>query len=114
MDKRFLGKQIQKYRENTGLSQEAFAEKLGLSAIHISYIERGVRVPSVNVLINIANLLDVSTDVLLGPQLKSNAFAQSALIEQKLQTLPPAKRQKLLAFFDAIIDIENNFDGVHG
>ena len=45
MDKKALGKELQKYRERAGYSQETLAEVINCSAIFISYIERGVNLP---------------------------------------------------------------------
>ena len=46
MDKKMFGKQLQKYRELAGYSQEDLAEKADCSTIFISYIERGQKSPS--------------------------------------------------------------------
>lgn len=43
MDKKAFGKQLQRYRERAGYSQEALAEKIECSSIFISYIERGAK-----------------------------------------------------------------------
>ena len=43
MNRKSLGKQIQKYRERAGYSQEKLAEIIECSTIFIFYIERGVK-----------------------------------------------------------------------
>lgn len=45
MDKKTFGKELQKYRELVGYSQEKLAEYVGCSAIFISYVERGENPP---------------------------------------------------------------------
>ena len=55
MDKKAFGKELQKYREQAGYSQETLAECVGCSSIFISYIERGVKTPSLNTLNSISN-----------------------------------------------------------
>ena len=70
MDRKAFGKQLQRYREQAGYSQEALAEKIGCSSIFISNIECGKKSPSLDTLINLANTLDISVDILLGKELK--------------------------------------------
>ena len=54
-----LGKKIQKFRKELGISQEQFAFKLGISRTHAGHIEQGRRSPSLEVLGKIARVLRV-------------------------------------------------------
>ena len=65
MDQKAIGRRIKAAREPIGLTQEELAEEVDLSPMHVSVIERGVKLPKLETLINIANALDVSADVLL-------------------------------------------------
>ena len=65
MDQKAIGRRIKAARERKGLTQEELAEEVDLSPMHVSVIERGVKLPKLETLINIANVLDVSADVLL-------------------------------------------------
>ena len=65
MDQKAIGRRIKAARERKGLTQEELAEEVDLSPMHVSVIERGVKLPKLETLINIANTLDVSADVLL-------------------------------------------------
>lgn len=60
-----IGQRIRRYRKACGLSQEALAEKAGISATHMSHIETGNTKLSLPVLVNIAEALSVQTDALL-------------------------------------------------
>lgn len=60
-----LGERIRKARKQKFLTQEQLAEACDLSAAHIGHIERGTRALSIESLITIANVLEVSTDYLL-------------------------------------------------
>lgn len=60
-----IGKRIRKFRMEKNLSQEKLAEMINTTNNHISRIEIGQRVPSVETLILIANALNVSVDDLL-------------------------------------------------
>ena len=65
MNQKAIGRRIKTARENKRLTQEQLAELVDLSPMHVSVIERGVKLPKLETLINIANVLDVSADVLL-------------------------------------------------
>lgn len=60
-----LGQRIRKARKQQGLTQEELAEICDLSTAHIGHIERGTRALSIESLITISNVLNVSTDYLL-------------------------------------------------
>lgn len=53
-------------RENAGLTQKEAAISLGVSVQAVSYWETGSRLPSIEKLIQMADLYHVSTDYLLG------------------------------------------------
>lgn len=56
-DKDYLGKQIRKYRKNSGFTQEVLAEKVNLSVQHLSRIESGLYTPSLNTFFTLAKEL---------------------------------------------------------
>ncbi len=60
-----MGKRIKSARRRASMSQEHLAELVNLSTVHISNMESGSGTPSLNTLVNIANVLDVSTDDIL-------------------------------------------------
>ena len=61
-----LGKRIRELREANSLSQVSLASKLGVSKQSISNWENGNILPSIDMLIRIAEIFSVSTDYLLG------------------------------------------------
>ncbi len=64
-----LSENIRIMRESRGLSQSELAEKIGLQKQNVSAYERGVKVPTVEKLVAIADTLRCSTDKLLGRNL---------------------------------------------
>ncbi|CAK7030888.1 helix-turn-helix transcriptional regulator [Tissierella sp.] len=60
-----VGLRIRLEREKLGLSREKFAEITGSSSFYIGQLERGDRKMSVDTLVNISNVLNVSVDYLL-------------------------------------------------
>ncbi len=65
MDYYKIGQRIRKYRKASGLSQEALAEKIGISVTHLSHIETGNTKLSLPVFCALAENLSVQTDTLL-------------------------------------------------
>lgn len=65
IDGKAMGKRIKAARQKAGLTQEKLAEIIDVSVVHISNMESGTGNPSLNTLVNIANVLGVSTDELL-------------------------------------------------
>jgi transcriptional regulator with XRE-family HTH domain len=51
---RHLGLVIRRRREAAGLTQEEFGEKAGMHRTYVSQLERGLKSPSVRVLVKIA------------------------------------------------------------
>lgn len=59
-----LGARIKELRKRTDLSQEKFAEKIGIDGKYLSRIEVGKRYPSLETLEHIADALQVEMKVL--------------------------------------------------
>jgi XRE family transcriptional regulator, regulator of sulfur utilization len=59
-------------RLKRGVSMTRLAERAGLSQQMVSYIERGMRNPTLDVLLRIAGALNVRLDAILGRAYKSN------------------------------------------
>lgn len=60
-----LGKRIQLRRRELGIKQQDLAEQLNISNNHMSSIETGRAKPSLEVLLNICEILHVTPDFLL-------------------------------------------------
>jgi transcriptional regulator with XRE-family HTH domain len=61
-----LGKRIQQYRTNKGLTLQELAEKTGLTKGYLSKIEKAEKAPPVSTLINIAKALNISISEIFG------------------------------------------------
>ena len=73
VDYESIGKRVKYYRTDKHMSQEELADELFISGRHISNIETGAKPPSLELLILIANALDVSADDLLTDNLKHSS-----------------------------------------
>ncbi len=60
-----LGKKVSYLRKNMGLTRETFSEKAGLSAYYLGEIERGVKKPSLDKLMQICKVLNIQIHELL-------------------------------------------------
>lgn len=65
MDSKAVGERIQIAREERRLTQRNLADAIGCTSQHISAIERGTKVPTLETFVAIAVALRVPTDVLL-------------------------------------------------
>ena len=101
-----IGKRIRKYREQRGWRQEDFAEKIGLSVTYTGMIERGEKVPKLETFINIANVLGVSTDLLLADVLTAKYEIKSSEITDEISSLKPTERDRIYSVINAMIDFE--------
>lgn len=62
---KIIGKNIQKQRQNKGLTQETFAELMGVSWSYVSKIESGILNLSIGKILEISNSLNVDIALLL-------------------------------------------------
>jgi transcriptional regulator with XRE-family HTH domain len=58
-DRKLIGEGIRKHRKLAGLTQEKLAERIDINPVYMGQIERGYRVPTVDVLLRIARALKV-------------------------------------------------------
>lgn len=95
MNLKSVGINIKKYRLEKGLSQEKLAELTDLSSNYISMIERAEKTPSLTTLINIANALDVSTDMILYNVLNKHYLIKSSLVFDKVSKLSEEEQNRI-------------------
>lgn len=62
-----FGINVRRLRQERGLSQEAFADEVGLAVTYVGQIERGLRNPTLDVVERFAVALGVDPLVLLDP-----------------------------------------------
>ena len=67
-----IGSKIAKSRKEHSMTQEQLAEKLDISIKHCSSVERGLSSLSLEKLIDVSNLFDVSLDYLIKGNSASN------------------------------------------
>lgn len=67
-----IGRQIKKARSNKKITQAALAEQVEMSTTYISHIETAKKQASLEVIVRLANALDVTVDQLLCGHLNSD------------------------------------------
>jgi len=72
-----LGQRIKHHRKKAGISQKALAEAIDISTTMISRYEANKREPSISVLINIAKVLNTTSDILLGLNPRPDSIIQN-------------------------------------
>ena len=100
MDRIALGRRIREARNKLRFTQEVLAEKADIAVTYLGEIERGEKTPSLDVLINIAESLQVSCDYLLRDSVEAGTIYVDADISRKLSGL--TRKQKIAA--EAILD----------
>jgi len=63
-----IGIRIKRLRLNSGMTLEVLADKVGLSASYLSRIERGRNSPSLNVLVKLTKVINVSVRSFFDPE----------------------------------------------
>ena len=81
-----IGQRVKQNREAAGLTQEAFAEMVGLGVKHISAIECGAVGVSLNTIRTICRVLAISSDALLMEDTEKN---EVAAMTARLERLSP-------------------------
>ena len=103
-----FGQRVKQLRQELGLSQRDFAEKIGITASALSSYEKGLKNPSVNVAINIASIFSVSLDWLCGLKNETNNFHPDAYTPFDL---PNALSGLLQLQFNGLLQIPENSQG---
>lgn len=93
-----INENIKHFRKTRGMSQEEMAVKLNVVRQTVSKWEKGLSVPDADVLIEMANLLDVSVSQLLGIEesIYSNGDLAEELAELNEQLARKKQKEKLL------------------
>ena len=103
MDWRAVGGRIQAARKAKHLTQEQLAALLDLSTPHISALERGVKPPSLETLVRIANELDVSADSLLQDVVSRSTLGAAGALSELLSGQDPELQRTVLRTVRAMI-----------
>lgn len=96
----YLGQRLKLLRKDHNLTQENLAEKLGISVKHYSEVERGITGLSIENLIKVSNLFNVSLDYLLKGIVSNNAYP----ILYLYSTFSKSKQEKIIQLLELLRD----------
>lgn len=89
--KKDIGKIIQNFRKQKGLTQDELAEKVDISTNYLSKVERGINVLNAETFLKIADVLSFSLED-FGIKIKSdNAFSEQQELLTKILSATPDK-----------------------
>lgn len=98
-----IGKRIRKAREKRKMTQEAFAEKIGISETYVGMIERGERMPKLDIFIKMANILEVSADYLLADLTDTGFEVKTTILSEKIGKLPREEQEHIYEVIELLI-----------
>ena len=107
-----LGKRIKKLRKEQNISQIKFAEMIDKSPAFVSYLERGIKGVRLETLINIAEALNTSLDLLLAGIWEGPPQNTSDLTKQ-LEECTPYEQYVLLEGFRELMRILHEGRQIH-
>ena len=103
MNSASIGKRIRTCREQKGWTQQAFAEKVGISIAYTGMIERGEKIPKLETFIRIANVLEVSADLLLADVIKAQPFSDTSARAEVVNSLSKESRERVYDVIDTLL-----------
>lgn len=110
MDYELLGANIRKYRVNFGMKQEELAEKVECSSTHIGMVENANSKPSLEMVVKIANALQVTPDQLLLDSVDIPELVYLREMEERLRRFPT--KTKIIAC-EALSDLLEIIEQLH-
>ena len=103
MNSASIGKRLRTCREQKGWTQQAFAEKVGISIAYTGMIERGEKIPKLETFIRIANVLEVSADLLLADVIKAQPFSDTSARAEVVNSLSKESRERIYDVIDTLL-----------
>ena len=101
-----LRETIRNERKNKRITQEELAEMLEVSPTHVKHIESGHRKPSIEILFELAKILNISLDEVVFPKNGTPNDATRGKIERLVDVSDEASRQFMLSVLEALRDNE--------
>jgi len=99
-----IGARIKAARERAGMTQEDLAAELDMSPTHISVLERGRKAPKLETLVNIANTLHVSTDMLLQDVVVCATDGLASELSVAITKLKPKEQERIINAIRALTE----------
>ena len=102
-----VGRRVRRAREAAGLTQERFAELIGVSPQNVSCVERGLAGVSLTVLRRMCQILRVSSDALL---LDRPGGGDAEALARRLERLPPEQFRVVQEIINHVLELTSLAD----
>ncbi|MBQ9265953.1 MAG: helix-turn-helix transcriptional regulator [Bacilli bacterium] len=104
-----FNERLKLYRKRAGLSQEQFASALNVKQYNVSDYEVGRSEPSIELLIKIAQVLNISIDELVGnDNAPLSVEGKEKILLETIERLPDEDKSKAVDFAIEVINYVGN------
>lgn len=104
VDRKAIGRRIKEYRKKSGLTQEALAEKIGLSTSYYAAIERGASFPRFDNLIAIINAIGASADQIFTDVVDNTYETRASMLSDQIKDLSPKEQRRILHVVETMVE----------
>lgn len=104
MDKKLLGRQINRARKDQNLTSEKLSEACNINATYLRQIESGAKMPSLPVFVSICRALKVSPSYLLSDILPDLEIKEMDVLIELWQTATPKQIKIISAMVQSALD----------
>ena len=104
-----FGRHLARLRKAAGFTQEELATELGATRRVIAYYETESQYPPADLLVGLAQAINVNLDTLMGMERKTKAVKPSSRIERRIkniEALPPRTKRQIVQLIDTFIEAE--------
>jgi len=109
MDKKEIqvkfGSCLRKYRIQSGKSQEDLAHDADISAVYLGIIERGERCPTIDTLLKLSSVLNISPSRLLDFADEHEDTEAYSVVKYALNGVPAQHKATLARMFEALAKV---------
>ena len=104
-----FGRHLARLRKTAGFTREELATELGATRRVIAYYETESQYPPADLLVGLAQAINVNLDTLMGMERKTKAVKPSSRIERRIkniEALPPRAKRQIVQLIDTFIEAE--------
>jgi len=98
-----MGIKLREARKNKDFTQKMLADAVGVTEMYISQLERGMKLPSLALFIQIINALDISADYILRDTVHTGKDFVYEEVAELLDGLTPKQRRGAVNILDAYV-----------
>ncbi len=105
-----IGENIRKYRRESNLTQQQFAEKLGVTYQSVSRWENGETYPDIELIPSIAEFFNTTIDNLMGiPEIEKDKQAHKVVDALRRECMKPSAEINTAEVVSLLQDIRRNY-----